>query len=155
MINFTTDPIDFNQVTESVRSHAAGAVVLFLGTVREFTRNVQTSSLEYDAYPDMALRELRQLDTDVREKWPVINVAIVHRTGALQLGDIAVAVAVSSGHRREAFEAGQWLIDTLKVRVPVWKKEIYASGETEWVHPSGQTSGRPTADEADLSGAES
>ena len=155
MINFTTEPIDFNHVTESVRSHAAGAVVLFLGTVREFTGDVQTSSLEYDAYPDMALQELRQLDTDVRAKWPVINVAMVHRTGDLQLGDIAVAVAVSSGHRREAFEAGQWLIDTLKVRVPLWKKEVYANGRTEWVHPSRQTSAPPIAVESDLSGAES
>jgi molybdopterin synthase catalytic subunit len=155
MINFTTEPIDFNHVTESVRSHAAGAVVLFLGTVREFTGDVQTSSLEYDAYPDMALQELRQLDTDVRAKWPVINVAMVHRTGDLQLGDIAVAVAVSSGHRREAFEAGQWLIDTLKVRVPLWKKEVYANGRTEWVHPSRQTSATPIAVESDLSGAES
>ncbi len=155
MINFTTDPIDFTQVTDSVRSHAAGAVVLFLGTVREFTGDVQTSSLEYDAYPEMALQELRRLETDVREKWPVIGVAIVHRTGALQLGDIAVAVAVSSGHRQEAFEAGQWLIDTLKVRVPVWKKEIYASGRTEWVHPAGLAEGASPGGESKYSGAES
>ncbi|MCP4172090.1 MAG: molybdenum cofactor biosynthesis protein MoaE [Fuerstiella sp.] len=155
MIKFTTDAIDYNEITESVRSHAAGAVVLFLGTVREFTGGVQTSALVYDAYPVMAQQELQHLETDVREKWPVIDVAIVHRTGALKLGDIAVAVAVSSEHRREAFAAGQWLIDTLKVRVPVWKKELYANGETEWVHSSGQTVATSTADESDLSGAES
>ena len=155
MINFTSDPIDYSQVTDSVRSHAAGAVVLFLGTVREFTGDVQTSSLEYDAYPDMALQDLRRLETAVREKWPVIGVSMVHRTGALQLGEIAVAVAVSSGHRHEAFEAGQWLIDTLKVCVPVWKKEIYASGRTEWVHPAGLPNGVSPAGESDFSGAES
>ncbi|MCP4171175.1 MAG: molybdenum cofactor biosynthesis protein MoaE [Fuerstiella sp.] len=155
MINFTTEPIDFTQVTDSVRSHAAGAVVLFLGTVREFTGDVQTSSLEYDAYPDMALQELRRLETVVREKWPVIEVSLVHRTGALQLGDIAVAVAVSSRHRHEAFEAGQWLIDTLKDRVPVWKKEIYANGRTEWVHPPGLADGVLPGSESDFSGAES
>ena len=155
MISLTTEPIDFSQVTDSVRSHAAGAVVLFLGTVREFTGDVQTSSLEYDAYPDMALRELRRLEAAVREKWPVIGVSMVHRTGALQLGEIAVAVAVSSGHRHEAFEAGQWLIDTLKVSVPVWKKEIYASGGTEWVHPAGLADGVSPAGESDFSGAES
>jgi molybdopterin synthase catalytic subunit len=154
MINFTTEPIDFNQVTESVRSHAAGAVVLFLGTVREFTGDVQTSSLEYDAYPQMALQELRQLDADVRAKWPVMDVAMVHRTGALQLGDIAVAVAVSSAHRRVAFEAGQWLIDTLKVRVPVWKKEVYADGRTEWVHPAGTADGTPPVGASASSGAD-
>ena len=154
MINFTSDPIDFNQVTESVRSHAAGAVVLFLGTVREFTGDVQTSSLEYDAYAEMALQELRKLDTDVRAKWPVIDVAMVHRTGPLQLGDIAVAVAVSSGHRKEAFAAGQWLIDTLKVRVPVWKKEVYADGRTEWVHPAGAADGAPSVGASASAGAD-
>ena len=155
MINFTTEPIDFSQVTDSVRSHAAGTVVLFLGTVREFTGDVQTSSLEYDAYPDMALQELQRLETAVREKWPVIGVSMVHRTGVLQLGDIAVAVAVSSGHRHEAFEAGQWLIDTLKVRVPGWKKEIYVSGRTEWVHPGGLAEGVSPAGASDFPGAES
>ncbi len=155
MINFTTEPIDFTQVTDSVTSHAAGAVVLFLGTVREFTGDIQTSSLEYDVYPDMALLELRRLETDVREKWPVIAVSMVHRTGTLQLGDIAVAVAVSSAHRQEAFQAGQWLIDTLKVRVPVWKKEIYASGNTEWMHPPGLADGVLPAGESDFFGAES
>jgi molybdopterin synthase catalytic subunit len=136
MIELTTQPIDFTAVTESVRSNNAGAVVLFLGTVREFTGDAQTSSLDYEAYPAMAVQAMQQLDQEARERWTLVDVSIVHRTGHLDLGEIAVAVAVSSGHRAAAFEAGQWLLDTLKQRVPIWKKELYSNGQTEWVHPT-------------------
>ncbi len=143
MIEITDQPIDFAEVTNSVRTHAAGAVVLFMGTVREFTGDAQTTSLEYDAYPQMALQKMQQLDIDAREKWSLHKVSMVHRTGHLDLGEIAVAVAVSAGHRKEAFSAGQWLIDSLKERVPIWKKELYANGSTEWIHP--ESSGTPSS----------
>lgn len=136
MIELTTQPIDYTAVTESVRSKNAGAVVLFLGTVREFTGDAQTSSLEYEAYPQMAEQGMQQLDHEARERWTLVDISIVHRTGHLDLGEIAVAVAVSSAHRAAAFEAGQWLLDTLKQRVPIWKKELYSNGQTEWVHPT-------------------
>lgn len=136
MIELTEHPIDATAVTESVRSHAAGAVVLFLGTVREFTGQAQTLGLEYEAYPAMAVRSMQQLEQEARQRWSLVEVCLIHRTGQLELGEIAVAVAVSSAHRAEAFHAGQWLIDTLKQRVPVWKKEHYADGKTEWVHPT-------------------
>lgn len=113
--------------------------MLFLGTVREFTGDVQTSSLEYEAYPAMAVQALTELETEARQRWPLIGVSMVHRTGHLDLGDVAVAVAVSSAHRTPAFEAGQWLIDTLKQRVPIWKQERYADGQTEWVHPTPES----------------
>ncbi|APZ93689.1 molybdenum cofactor biosynthesis protein MoaE [Fuerstiella marisgermanici] len=142
MIELTTQPIDFTLVTDSVRTHVAGAVVLFMGTVREFTGDAQTSSLEYEAYPSMALQAMQQLETEACEKWPLHKVSMVHRTGHLDLGEIAVAVAVSAGHRKEAFEAGQWLIDALKERVPIWKKERYANGSTEWVHPDETNAGK-------------
>ena len=135
MIQLTNQPIDFTAVTESVRSHNAGAVVLFMGTVREFTGEAQTSSLEYDAYPQMAVQAMEQLESEARSKWELVEISLVHRSGQLQLGEIAVAVAVSAGHRAEAFEAGRWLIDTLKERVPIWKKELFADGTTEWIHP--------------------
>lgn len=135
MIQLTREPIDYAAVTEAVRSPAAGAVVLFLGTVRELTGGRQTLSLNYDGYPAMAEKTLRQLEDEARAKWPVVAVQIVHRLGPCELGDISVAVAVSSPHRREAFEAGQFLIDELKVRVPIWKQEHWADGTTEWVHP--------------------
>ncbi len=139
MVELTQQPIDFASLTESVRSHQAGAVVLFLGTVREFTGEARTAWLEYEAFPEMAVAALQRLEVEVRQRFPVIELAMSHRYGRLALGDIAVAVAVSSPHRATAFEAGRWLIDTLKETVPIWKKEHYADGATEWLHPEPAT----------------
>ena len=137
MIELTEDSIDFHKLTESVRDHRAGAVILFFGTVREFTGLQQTTALNYEAYPAMAIAAMEQLEAQARVMFPVIQVAISHRTGHLQLGDVSVAIAVSAPHRGQAFEAGRWLIDTLKERVPIWKQENYVDGTTEWVHPDG------------------
>ena len=136
MIELTTEPIDYYQLTESVRDHAAGAVTLFLGTVREFTRGVQTSWLEYEAYPEMAQASMAELEAEACRRFTVTKIAISHRTGTMALGEISVAIAVSAAHRDQAFEAGRWLIDTLKQRVPIWKKEHYADGRQEWQHPA-------------------
>jgi molybdopterin synthase catalytic subunit len=138
VIQLTDKPIDFHQLTESVRDPACGAVVLFLGTVRDLTGEQRTSFLEYEAFPAMALESLAGLESEVRDRYPVRHVAIVHRTGHLDPGEVSVAVAVSAPHRAQAFDAGRWLIDTLKERVPIWKKEHYADGRTEWQH--GQAS---------------
>ncbi len=139
MIELTQSPIDYAALTESVRSPSAGAVVLFLGTVREMTGDRQTLALDYEAYPAMAQATMQELEDEARRRWPVVGVAIVHRTGHLDLGDICVAVAVSCPHRVQAFEAGRFLIDTLKEVVPMWKKEHWADGTTEWVHPGVAT----------------
>jgi molybdopterin synthase catalytic subunit len=138
MIQLTNDPIDFAALTESVRSDQAGAVLLFLGTVREMTGDRRTVALDYDAYPQMAEAKMAELEAEARERWPVVHAGIVHRLGRLELGDASVAVAVSAPHRHQAFEAGRFLIDELKVRVPIWKKENWADGSTEWVHPGTQ-----------------
>jgi molybdopterin synthase catalytic subunit len=130
-------PIDFTALVNEVRSPQAGAVVLFLGTVREFTAGRQTEALHYEAYPTMARQQLEQLVAQCRERWPVNKLAVAHRTGRLELGEISVAVAVSSSHRDDAFQAGRFLIDELKRIVPIWKQEIWADGTTEWVHPAG------------------
>ncbi len=135
MIEITEDPIDHAALTEHVRSNLAGAVCTFLGTVRELTGERRTSSLDYEAYPEMALKKLAEIEAEVRRRWPVIEAAIVHRVGHLDLGEISVVVAVSCPHRHESFEACQWLIDTLKDVVPIWKKEVWADGREEWVHP--------------------
>ena len=135
MVVITNDPIDYHQLTEDVRSNAAGAVVLFLGTVREMTHGRRTLALDYDAFGEMADAKMKELEAEAREKWPVVNVGIIHRLGHLELGDISVAVAVSSPHRQVAFDAGKYLIDTLKMVVPIWKKENWDDGTTEWVHP--------------------
>ena len=145
MIELTQQPIDFSTLTESVRSDQAGAVVLFLGTVREFTGVARTSWLEYEAFPEMATAAMQRLEAEVRQRFNVVEVAISHRYGRLELGDIAVAAAVSSPHRAQAFEAGRGLIDTLKESVPIWKKEHYADGATEWLHPEPVMGSRPEA----------
>lgn len=135
MIELTRDEIDTAALLAGVTSPAAGAVVLFLGTVREFTDGEQTVALEYECYPEMAEKKLQELETEARRKWNLVEVTIVHRLGRLALAEASVAVAVSSAHRAEAFAAGKWLIDTLKEVVPIWKQENFADGRTEWVHP--------------------
>ncbi|WP_237227769.1 molybdenum cofactor biosynthesis protein MoaE [Rubinisphaera sp. JC750] len=134
-IRLTRAPINHVELTEAVRSPLCGAVVSFLGTVRELTQGRQTTYLEYDAYEPMAESELRKLAEQAAEKWGLHAVAITHRLGALDLGEIAVAVAVSSPHRREAFEAASEIMSVMKQTVPIWKKETWADGETEWIHP--------------------
>ena len=138
MISLTRDPIDVSQLTESVRSPACGAVVLFLGSVREMTGDRRTLRLGYEAYPEMAEATMMDLETQARTRWPLHEVQIAHRLGVLELGDISVAVAVSSPHRADAFDACRWLIDRLKEVVPIWKQEHWADGTTEWVHPGVQ-----------------
>lgn len=135
MVELTHNPIDSSDVLARVAGHQAGAVVLFLGTTREVTRGRQTESLDYECYPAMAETKMAELEAEARTKWPIVECVIVHRLGHLGLGEASVAIAVSSPHRRDAFEAGQWLIDRLKEVVPIWKKENWADGTTEWVHP--------------------
>ena len=135
MIQLTRDVIDYHALTESVRSDQSGAVILFLGTVREMTEGRKTQALDYEAYPEMAEAKLAELVDRANEQWPIDKVGLIHRLGHLELGDISVAVAVSCPHRKQAFEAGRFLIDELKAVVPIWKKENWADGSTEWVHP--------------------
>ena len=135
MVVLTHDEIDYHRLTEDVRSNAAGAVVLFLGTVREMTEGRQTVALDYDGFPAMAIAKMEEIEAETRRRWPVMKAGLVHRLGHLGLGDISVAVAVSCPHRRDAFDAGRFLIDQLKELVPIWKKENWADGTTEWVHP--------------------
>ncbi len=134
MTLLTHDPIDADALTRSVASPRAGAVVLFLGTVRALTGDEVTLALEYDAYAPMAAAQLDRLEADVRGRWPVIGVALVHRLGRLEVGEVSVAVAVSSPHRVDAFEAARHAIDTLKADVPIWKKDVRPAGDA-WVHP--------------------
>lgn len=136
MIRLVEHTIDTDQLLRDVTSARAGAVLLFLGTTREFTRGKQTVTLDYEAYHEMAEKQLAKLEANARQRWALVDCAIVHRLGNVPLGEVSVAIAVSSQHRVEAFEAGRWLIDTLKQDVPIWKRERWADGSTEWVHPS-------------------
>lgn len=135
MIRITDEPIDVDAVLHRVRSRQAGAVVLFLGTAREYTRGRRSLSLDYECYAEMAQAQLQTLETEARRQWALVEVCVVHRVGPIALGEICVAIAVSSAHRQEAFQAGQWLIDRLKQVVPIWKQEHYADGTAQWVHP--------------------
>lgn len=135
MIELTNEPIDTERVLRRVASNEAGAVVLFLGTTREFTRGRRTLSLDYECYPDMATKKLSELEVEARQRWPLVHCFIVHRLGHLELGEASIAIAVSSPHRQAAFDAGNWLIDTIKQVVPIWKQENWADGTSEWVHP--------------------
>ncbi len=134
-VELTDQPIDADRLTQFVTTPLSGAVILFLGTVRELTHGKRTISLDYDAYPEMALKKMNELVDETAEKWPVQKVAIVHRTGKLELAEASVAIALSCPHRGDVFDAGRFLIDELKIRVPIWKKENWSDGTTEWVHP--------------------
>ncbi len=109
--------------------------MLFIGTTRRDADGRQTESLAYECYEPMALEALRRLEQTARERWPIGECSMVHRIGDVPVGQVSVAIAVSAPHRREAFEAGQWLIDSLKQSVPIWKQERYADGTVEWQHP--------------------
>jgi molybdopterin synthase catalytic subunit len=143
MVEITNEPIDTDALLQNVASNNAGAVVLFLGTTREFTDGRRTASLDYECYGEMARDQLAELEAEARRRWPLTGCAIVHRVGHLPIGEASVAVAVSTPHRQDAFSAGQWLIDSLKKVVPIWKKENWADGSSQWVHP-GVTTPRET-----------
>jgi molybdopterin synthase catalytic subunit len=134
MIRLTRDIIDHAALTEQVRRSDCGGVVTFLGTVRDLTGERLTVALDYEAYPAMAEKKMAEIEKETRARWPVGDMVMVHRLGHLDVGDISVAVAVSCPHRAQAFEACRHAIDRLKELVPIWKKENWADGTTDWVH---------------------
>jgi molybdopterin synthase catalytic subunit len=137
MIRLTHEAIDYQSLTELVRRYQCGAVVTFLGTVRDLTDGQITTALDYEAYPGMAEKKMAEIEQETRTRWPVGEMAMVHRLGHLNVGEVSVVVAVSCPHRGDAFEACRYAIDRLKELVPIWKKENWADGRTEWVHPGG------------------
>lgn len=134
-VELTESEIDYVRLVEATRSIQTGAVVLFLGTVRELSEGKSVESLFYEAYQPMAEKQLAKVVSDARAKWPLDDCRVVHRHGRLELGDIAVAVVASSAHRAEAFEAARWVMDEIKKSVPIWKRETYIDREATWVHP--------------------
>ncbi|HDR6315882.1 molybdopterin (MPT) converting factor, subunit 2 [Bacillus cereus] len=125
-------PISIEEVTNKVIRRECGAVATFIGTVREFTKGSRTLYLEYVAYKSMAEKQLKRIGTEVGEKWPGTNVAITHRIGTLQISDLAVVVAVSTPHRKAAYEANEYIMERIKQIVPIWKKEFWEDGES-WI----------------------
>ncbi|MCT6924167.1 molybdenum cofactor biosynthesis protein MoaE [Metasolibacillus sp.] len=132
MFEITDKPIDVEQVRGKVVSRNAGAITVFIGTVREMTAGKKTLHLEYQAYTLMALKMFEQIAKEVQERWTDAQIAISHRIGHLAISDIAVVIAVSSPHRKAAYEANEYAIDRIKQIVPIWKKEHWEDG-TEWI----------------------
>jgi molybdopterin synthase catalytic subunit len=132
LLDIREEPLSVDEVLSSVVDESAGAVDLFIGTVRAEDRGREVVALGYTAHPT-ALERLREVAQQVAEKHAVRALAAVHRVGDLGIGDIAVIVAVSSGHRGDAFAACQQLIDTLKATLPIWKHQIFRDGTDEWV----------------------
>jgi molybdopterin synthase catalytic subunit len=129
----TSEPLDPNELLGAVRKDESGAVVLFHGVARNNSEGRRVIALEYDAYPSLAEKKLHEVAGEVRCRWPVTAIAVLHRTGRLAIGETSLLVAVSSAHRQEAFEACHYAVDRIKQIVPVWKKEIWEDGAGEWV----------------------
>jgi molybdopterin synthase catalytic subunit len=132
MYHLTPHPIDLNELITAVRDPAAGATATFLGVTRNHNDGREVTLLEYEAYPEMAEREMERIGAEAARRWQICRIAIVHRTGVVPVGEASVAIAVSAVHRREVFAACRFAIDQLKQTVPIWKKEYFKGGEV-WV----------------------
>ncbi len=132
LFEVTAKPLDPQRLTNAVRKDESGAVALFLGVVRDNSRGRRVLYLEYDAYPEMATAVMRRITEEAQERWPLTGVAMQHRSGRLEIGETSLLIAVSSPHRKEAFEACHHLVDRFKETVPIWKKEVWEGGEV-WI----------------------
>lgn len=135
MIEITDKPIDVQKIIDAASSHQAGAVNVFIGTVRDNANTKKVLRLEYEAYHAMAIAEIKNIVQQAARQWPIVGHAVSHRVGTVAPGDVAVVVAIASPHRKESFAACQFTIDTLKAHVPIWKKEVYEDG-AEWISPT-------------------
>jgi molybdopterin synthase catalytic subunit len=125
--------IDPATIVKEIEDSSAGAVVLFLGTVRRSGEAGSVSGISYEAYRSMSDRRIENVIERAKKRWPVKKVKVVHRVGELRLGEVSVAVAVSAEHRKEAFQACRYIIDNVKSKVPIWKKERLVGGRERWV----------------------
>ena len=145
-IVLTREALPVEQAAKSVTDPRSGGIAVFVGTTRAEVndRGEPLVALDYEAYPEMALEQMRDLARRARQRWPIVRLAILHAVGRVPLGEPSVIIAVACAHRGEAFDACEWLIDTLKAEVAIWKKEIWSDGSGTWVdsNPSPSPSGR-------------
>ncbi|MCL5732663.1 MAG: molybdenum cofactor biosynthesis protein MoaE [Candidatus Thermoplasmatota archaeon] len=132
LIRIQEEPIDYGDLIEKIRSESVGAIVSFLGTVRNTSVNLKVSGLEYSSYREMALRMMGEIAEEAVKKYGITDYAIVHRLGRLNLKEDSVAVCVASPHRKQGFRACEFIIDSIKEKVPIWKKDIAEGGEGKW-----------------------
>lgn len=133
LVTLTAEPLDAAAVMSFVQVPGAGGIVLFAGTVRDHSAAGPVAGLEYEAWEEMAETRMGAIGTEIFERWPVCRVAILHRTGQLDIGATSVLVCCSAPHRAEAFDAARFGIDRVKEDVPIWKKERLTTGEADWV----------------------
>ena len=145
MYEIVSHPIDAAAVAAAVAHPGSGATVTFIGTTRDHNDGRRVTRLEYEAYPEMALAEMRKIGDAARQRWSIEGIAIVHRIGVVPLGEASVVIAVSAAHRRAAFEACHFAIDRLKEVVPIWKKEHFEGGEVWIGSQTGQRFGAGSA----------
>jgi molybdopterin synthase catalytic subunit len=138
MFEIVDHMIDEKAVADSVADGGTGAICVFSGVVRNNSKGKRVLYLEYEAYPEMAIKQMKLIADELKQKWEIGKVSMVHRTGRLEVGEASVCIAVSAPHRGEAFEACRYAIDRLKMTVPVWKKEVWEGGEY-WVGWEGAT----------------
>ena len=139
MFRVTNDPIDLNELVRYVSDPEAGAIATFIGTTRNNNDGRKVIALDYEAYPEMAEKELARIGDDARKQWPICRMGIVHRLGPVQIGEASVIIVVSSAHRDAAFAASRFAIEEIKKTVPIWKKEVFEGGEV-WI---GTQTGQP------------
>ena len=132
LIRIQEEPIDYGDLIEKIRSESVGAIVSFLGTVRNTSVNLKVSGLKYSSYREMALRMMGEIAEEAVKKYGITDYAIVHRLGRLNLKEDSVAVCVASPHRKQGFRACEFIIDSIKEKVPIWKKDIAEGGEEKW-----------------------
>ena len=132
-IELRTEPLDVGGAFSFLQTARAGGIDIFVGTTRQWTGTKETVHLEYDCYRTMALKEIARLADEASGRWPVKRLCIHHRLGVVPLAEASVLIGVSTPHRKGAFEACRFLIDSLKRQVPIWKRECYADGTNEWI----------------------
>jgi molybdopterin synthase catalytic subunit len=133
MTEIRTEPLSVDEIRAAAADPAAGAIAVFLGAVRDHDQGRGVTALSYSAHPSAAA-ELGRVAEKIAANHPIVSLAVAHRTGDLQIGDLAVVAAVGAGHRDVAFAACHSLIDELKATVPIWKHQFFAGGDSEWVN---------------------
>ncbi|HYT81906.1 MAG TPA: molybdenum cofactor biosynthesis protein MoaE [Gemmatimonadales bacterium] len=144
MTFLTREPISLDALLAEVSSPACGGTCVFLGTVRDGPEEHGVTAIEYSAYEEMVEAEFGRLLADARTRWPEARLAVRHRLGRIPAGEASIAIAAAAPHRTQAFEACRFVIEEVKRRIPVWKKELRVNGTEVWVDPSGRPTAKPS-----------